>query len=166
MSREKIVICVSLLTGLSAVGWTYEDTGFRKDEHVHDVFIVKMVYDPNSEQRYLSYAPTRPMSQNQDMLRAEFERLGSNNMSVGIYRPTPTIAQAYSEFIESPERVAEVLKYYLEPCGPSAQWVAMMEAARAEAAEAAGPPATTCEDKIIRGAFMNVCEDDEGETIQ
>ena len=87
---------------------------------VHDVFIVKMVLEPETKRRYFSFSPAKPLSWNQSMGIEEFKALSPG---ANVYPPAEEVVAAYRQFVESPERVRTLLAAYLTECGPCKEWL-------------------------------------------
>jgi len=152
MKMNRHVVCTSGMTGLSVIGWTY----LSKEPHtVEDVYTVKMVMNPESGERYFSFAPLMPLANKQSMTLDAFERLANSSINSGVYQPEKSVKDAYFAFIDSEDRKECMSKFYLEECGPSKKWVD----AQNENRGVAGTIKTERSGNVIKGPFACVEEE-------
>lgn len=146
------VLATSSPTGLSIICRRYDDSMF-----VTDVYTAKMAMNPDSGERYLSFAPLNVLALSQTMLYEEFVRLSTSGVNCGVYTPHKSIVDAYLDFVDDEDRKSFMAMCYLQECGPSAEWVRKQNEARGEAT--IKKVETQSDGNVIKGAFAHVEEE-------
>ena len=146
------VLAMSSPTGLSIIGRHYPETGM-----VEDVYTAKMTMNPETGERYLSFAPANPLALKQSFVYDHFVALGNRGVHLGCYKPHDTIVDAYLDFVDDEDRKSFMAMCYLQECGPSAEWVRKQNEARGEAT--LKKVETQSDGNVIKGAFAHVEEE-------
>lgn len=152
MGEQNFVVwATSSPTGLNIIGRKYKDSIC-----ICDLYTMKMVMNPETGERYFSFAPLNPLAKNQVMSWENFKELANRGVHCGYYQPATPAVRAYLEFVDSEERKEHMAMYYLEECGPSKEWIEKNEKTRSESS---GTAKTTTQGKVIKGAFACVEEE-------
>lgn len=151
MDKKFDVYATSSPTGLNILCRKYHDS-----DYAVDCYVVKMIMNPESCQRYLSFSPLFPLAEGQTMPWLEFKAFANRDVHCGLYTPAAKIQQPYLNFVDNYERVSFMRSCYLEECGPNEKWLKEQAEARGECY----PPVQTIrEGKVLKGAFAHVEEE-------
>lgn len=113
MREVEQVLATSSPTGLSIICRRFQDS-----EYVRDVYTAKMVINPETGERYLSFAPLNALALMQGMTYAEFVALANRGVNCGIYEPHNPVKAAYLDFVNDEDKKSIMARYYLEESGP------------------------------------------------
>lgn len=145
MSDEQgLVICASNLAGRTIIGRAVEG---KDGPELHDAFMVEMVRNSKTGERYLSFAPARPMKEDQRLKMTEVATACNAAGFSGFYEPEASIAEIYRKFIGDEEYRAKLVSCYLQESGP----VAPAEDCGTINFFKKGEP--TCQENVIMGVF-------------
>lgn len=118
MTEEKdLVVCASNLAGKTIIGMAVlgED-----GPELHSAFMVEMVRNSKTGERYFSFAPTRPLKKNQNLLMTEVAKACESAVFSGFYEPEEDVAEIYRKFINDEDCRNALVSCYLQESGPVA----------------------------------------------
>ena len=155
MSEGNFVVwATSSPTGLSIIGRRYEGSAY-----ICDLYTMKMTMNPETGERYFSFAPLNALTKSQVMPWESFKQLANRSVHCGYYNPATSVSIAYLEFVDSKDRVDHMASYYLEEKGPAQEYLDKLEHEKIGKVEFVKNKKSKCEGKVIKGAFACVEEE-------
>ena len=148
MAKDFVVWATSSPTGLSIIGRRYTDS-----THICDLYTTKMTMNPETGERYFSFAPLNPLAVNQLMPWDDFVALANRGVHCGLYEPAVQVTDAYLGFVDSEERRLYMAECYLVQRGPCQEYLDKLEHEKAGTVQFARKQEPTCDGKIIKGVF-------------
>lgn len=149
MDKMVKVYATSSPTGLNIICRRFADSDFARD-----VYVVKMVMNPETGQRYFSFSPLFALAEDQTMTWVDFKAFAGRGVHSGIYTPSRHVIKSYLEFVDCEERTSHMKKFYLEECGPAQEYLDREEHERAGTVRIEKrSQAATCDGNVIKGVF-------------
>ena len=146
MANDEI-LATSSPTGLSIIGRRFDGS-----DYVHDIYTTKMTMNPETGERYFSFAPLNALARSQAIAYSEFVKIANRGVNCGIYTPDYDVIAAYLDFVDSEERKNIMADFYLKECGPLQEFLDKEESEKCASIKTAEPK-TTCEGNIITAPF-------------
>lgn len=143
-----VVWATSAPTGLNIICRRHGDSAY-----VVDIYTTKMTMNPETGERFFSFAPLYALSREQMMLWEDFNNLANRGVHCGAYAPSPEVVKAYLSFVDDQEKVCMMADYYLRESGPAQEYLNRLEHEQVAKvkAEAAGEQRQAVENATVEG---------------
>ena len=120
---------------------------------VVDIYTIKMVLNPETGERYFSFAPLFALRPDQTMPWKDFLEFANRGVHCGAYNPAQDVVDAYLRFVDDPKRVAHMTMCYICERGPSQEYEDKLEHERLAKIKFQRKKEPECDGKIITGIF-------------
>ena len=146
MAKDEI-LATSSPTGLSIIGRRFDGS-----DYVHDIYTTKMTMNPETGERYFSFAPLNALARSQAIAYSEFVKIANRGVNCGVYTPDYDVIAAYLDFVDDEERKGVMADFYLKESGPLQEFLDKEESEKCSKVSF-GKKETTCDGNVITGPF-------------